>query len=258
MDERTLRKTLSDLEIGDIRFFSQVSSTNDIALAWATAGAPDFSLVIADEQTSGRGRMGRKWFTPPGTALAISLILRPSELEDRHVSLLSGLGALALAMTLQGYGLDARIKWPNDVLINRRKVAGILVEMVWLGEQIENAVLGVGINVLEASVPPHDQILFPATSVHSEGKQIDRVILLRDFLANVIALRPKVGLPEFVKAWDDNLAFKDEPVEVWAQVDTILTGIERGLEEDGALRLETKKGIQFIRFGEIHLRPARL
>jgi BirA family biotin operon repressor/biotin-[acetyl-CoA-carboxylase] ligase len=258
MDEKSLNKALSKLPLGGIRFFHRVGSTNDIALAWATEGATDFSVVIADEQTSGRGRLGRKWLTPPGSALALSLILRPTQLECQRTSLLSGLGALALANTLNAYGLDARIKWPNDVLINRRKVAGILVETVWLGEQIENAVLGIGINVLKESVPPQDQLLFPATSVHSEGAQIDRLILLCDFLANLINLRAEVGSPGFIKAWEGILAFMDEQVQVWSESESPLTGMVRGLREDGALRLETDSGVQFIQFGEIHLRPARL
>ena len=78
MNEHSLKKTLSKLNIGGLRYFDSIGSTNDEALAWATAGAPDLSIVIADEQTQGRGRLDRKWFTPKGSGLAFSLILRPS------------------------------------------------------------------------------------------------------------------------------------------------------------------------------------
>jgi BirA family transcriptional regulator, biotin operon repressor / biotin---[acetyl-CoA-carboxylase] ligase len=261
MDEKRLRKALSDIPLGDIRFYRQVGSTNDIALAWATEGAKDFSLVIADEQTSGRGRMGRRWLTPPGSALAMSLILQPTPLEREHVSLLSGLGALALTQLLKEYGLLAQIKWPNDILIARRKTAGILAETVWLGDQVETAVIGIGVNVLPESIPPATEVPFPATSIHTEGVKIDRLELLHDLLARLVALRPQVGTQDFVRAWEAALAFKDETVQVWAEPDSgalaesPLTGVVRGLESDGALRLETPSGIQFIQFGEIHLRP---
>src|SRR5688572_12632522 len=132
MDEKTLRKTLSDLPLREFRYFAQTGSTNDVALAWASDGAPDLALIYADEQTTGRGRMGRKWFTPPGAALACSLILRPKGRESENIGLFSGLGALALVRALKKHGLSAQIKWPNDVLINGRKTAGILVETVWM------------------------------------------------------------------------------------------------------------------------------
>ena len=128
MDEKQLRKSLADLPLGGIRFFKQTGSTNDVALAWATEGAADLSLVVADEQTSGRGRLGRRWLTPPGTALALSLILHPKPTEYNYFSLFSGLGSLALTQILSERGLPAQVKWPNDVLIADRKTAGILVE----------------------------------------------------------------------------------------------------------------------------------
>ncbi len=78
MNEHSLKKTLSKFNIGGLRYFDSIGSTNDEALAWATAGAPDLSIVIADEQTQGRGKLDRKWFTPKGSGLAFSLILRPS------------------------------------------------------------------------------------------------------------------------------------------------------------------------------------
>ena len=77
MDERTLRKALSNIPLGGLRYFEQTGSTNDVALAWAAAGAPDLALVVAEEQTAGRGRGSHSWFTPPGAALAFSLVIRP-------------------------------------------------------------------------------------------------------------------------------------------------------------------------------------
>src|SRR5512146_1632742 len=116
MNPNELKKALSKLPVGDVRYFDSIGSTNNEALAWAASGAEDLSLVIADEQTAGRGRLSRKWFTPPGTALAFSLILRPSAQEKAHLTRIVGLAALAVVDALQQRGLVAQIKWPNDVL----------------------------------------------------------------------------------------------------------------------------------------------
>ncbi|MBI3739624.1 MAG: biotin--[acetyl-CoA-carboxylase] ligase, partial [Chloroflexi bacterium] len=152
MNQRELQKALSSLPLGGLRYFESIGSTNDEALAWATEGARDLSLVVADEQTAGRGRSGRKWLTPPGSALAFSLILRPTEAERTRPARTTGLSALALSDSLRTRGLAAQIKWPNDVLISGKKVAGILVESVWTGDALDASILGMGVNVLAASV----------------------------------------------------------------------------------------------------------
>src|ERR1044071_5601669 len=107
MNQNELKKTLSKLPLGDIRYFDSIGSTNNEALAWATGDAEDLSLVIADEQTAGRGRLDRKWFTPKGTALAFSLIMRPTADEKQYLTRMVGLAALAVVDTLQTRGLIA-------------------------------------------------------------------------------------------------------------------------------------------------------
>src|SRR5215216_7195670 len=126
MNQTELRKALSKLSLGDVRYFDSIGSTNNEALAWATRGAKDLSLVIADEQTAGRGRLDRKWFTPKGTALAFSLLLRPTAEEKPFLTRIVGLAALAVAESLLKLELNAQIKWPNDILTNGKKVCGIL------------------------------------------------------------------------------------------------------------------------------------
>ena len=168
MNDIHFEKWLSSLPLSAFRYYDTLGSTNDEALVWASQGAPDFSLIIADEQTSGRGRMDRKWFTPPQSALAMSLILRPTAIERTHPARTTGLLALSLAESLRKLGLIPQIKWPNDVLLSGRKVAGILVETTWMGDELDAMVLGMGVNVLNASIPPADQLLFPATSIETE------------------------------------------------------------------------------------------
>lgn len=262
---KKLQSTLASLPLADLRVFDSIGSTNDEALAWATEGARDFSLVIADEQTTGRGRAGRKWVTPHGTALAFSLILRPNLTptpaperrgENFSPTQFTGLGAVALVDALKKRGLKPQIKWPNDVLLNQKKAAGILVESVWTGDALDTVVLGIGVNALAGSNPPDDELLFPATNVEAElGRSIKRAELLRDILSALVVWRPKMSTGELVKAWDENLSFRGEQVEVSRGGEEPLTGRVVGLESDGSLRLLNNDKIVTVQFGEIHLRP---
>lgn len=258
MNRRELQKALAPLPLGALRYFDSIGSTNDEALAWAAQNAKDLSLVVADEQTAGRGRSGRKWLTPSETALAFSLILRPSAAEQTHPARIVGLGALALVDSLLKVELPARIKWPNDVLVRGHKVAGILVESVWTGEALDAFILGMGVNVLRASIPPPVQMLFPATSLETElQRPLDRIDLLKEILSALIAWRPKIDKDEFLKFWDEALAFRGQVVEVQKENEAPLQGVLLGLEPDGGLRIREEEGeIHQVQFGEIHLRPA--
>jgi BirA family biotin operon repressor/biotin-[acetyl-CoA-carboxylase] ligase len=255
--ERDLRKALSSLPLGGLQYFPSTGSTNDVALAWLAQGAKDFSLVAADEQTSGRGRMNRRWFTPAGSALAFSLVLRPENGGPARVSLFAGLGALALCQALDSLGLAAQIKWPNDVLINRKKVAGILVEAVWMGDAVDGLVLGMGVNVTPEAVPPAAALQFPATSVQAEvGHPVERVALLGQILSRVANIREQVDSPGFLAGWQERLAFRGERVQVTQEGRPPLVGLLDGLEADGSLRLLKEDGdFWVVRQGEVRLRP---
>ena len=257
MNQQEIKKTLSKLRLGDIKYFDTIGSTNDEALAWAANDTPDLSLVIADEQTAGRGRQGRKWFTPKGTALAFSLLLRPTEEEKAFLTRIVGLSALAVTESLRTRGLNAQIKWPNDVLINNKKVSGILTESVWSGEDVDCIVIGIGINVLKDSLPPSESLLFPATSLEQElGYAPDLLELLRDILATLIELRPRLSTAEFLAQWQNLLAFQGEPVQVEAEAAPPVTGQVIGLDPDGSLRLQKEHGESVtVRFGDVRLRP---
>ena len=258
MNEGQLQKALSSLPFGELRYFDTIGSTNDEALTWASQDAPDLSMIVADEQTAGRGRSSRKWFTSLGSALALSLILRPSAAELAYPARITGLGALAIADSLRALGLTPKIKWPNDVLINRRKVAGILVESVWTGDALTSSVLGMGVNVLKESTPLSDGLLFPSTSIETElGQPLDRVELLKEIISALIKWRKNLGEDGFIHAWEDALAFHGEQVQVIRDQDEPLIGKLIGLELDGSLIIHAIDGnFQNIQFGEIHLRPA--
>ncbi len=263
MDEQTLRNALSSLPLGGLRYFVQTGSTNDVALAWAAAGAPDLALVYAEEQVSGRGRGKRNWFTPPGAALAFSLVLRPLPGEQQSIPLFTALGALAVCEALAAQGLQAEIKWPNDVLLNRRKVCGVLAESVWTGDKVDSIVLGIGVNITREAVPLADQLLFPATCLEAESSghdQITHVIhqadLLHQILQAALYWRNLVAKDIFLHAWENRLAFRGEQVEIRTEGNPTRTGRVDGLEPDGSLRLLSPERQSFsVQYGEVHLRP---
>ncbi len=257
MNEADLRASLAYLPLHGLRYFASTGSTNLDALAWAEAGAADGSLVVADEQTQGRGRLERRWVTLPGSGLAFSLILRPHLTELPHAALISPLGALAVCEALLGLGLHARIKWPNDVLVSGRKLCGILAESAWLADQLQAVVLGIGINMAPGSLPPTDQLNFPATCLEAElGREVDRVEFLGTVLQELFSWRPQLGKPLFFKTWQDNLAYRNEIVRVEIPGGVDLIGHLRGINADGSLRLIAPDGQEIsVLAGDVRLRP---
>lgn len=252
-----IRRSLTDLPIPEIRYFDSIGSTNDEALTWAETGAADGSLVIADQQSKGRGRLGRSWVTNPGAALAFSIILRPSAEEIDHLGLFSPLAGLAVCLALQNLRLPAEIKWPNDVLLLRRKTCGILAESAWQGEQLQAVVIGIGINVAPSSVPSAAELLFPATFVEEHfGEPVDRLKLLRSVLKSFFEWRQHVGSAGFIQAWESRLAFKGEMVTLKNSGGQGFSGILTGVDALGNLRIQQEDGTQkLVSVGDVHLRP---
>ncbi len=258
MNESSLKKQLAKLNLGGLRFFDSIGSTNDEALAWAAAGAKDFSLVVADEQTQGRGRLDRKWFTPKGSAIAMSLILRPTAPMRPHLSRTVGLAALSIADACLKLGLSPKIKWPNDVLIDGKKAAGVLVETVWAGTEADSLVIGMGINVSTSAVPPDETLKFPATSLeHQLGSTPQREEFIANVLGALVQRRETLGTDAFIRTWQECLAFQGEMVQIHTGMGDPEHGILDGLEPDGSLRLKDEHGkSMIIRFGDVSLRPA--
>jgi BirA family biotin operon repressor/biotin-[acetyl-CoA-carboxylase] ligase len=211
-------------------------STNERAKELADAGALHGTLVTADEQSAGRGRQGRAWTAPPGSAVLMSLILR--DLDERH-ALLPLAAAVAVCEALP---VDAAIKWPNDVWIDRRKVAGILIE----GRPQEGwAVLGIGINVTTDSFPA--ELAEIATSLQLAGHATTAAAVLTDLLA---ALDRWICAPPgpVLEAWRSRDALKGERVR-WSDGE----GIAGGIDDSGALVVETDHGPVTLDAGEVHL-----
>lgn len=256
MNQQELESVLANLNLNAIHFFDSIGSTNDEAMEWAKKGARDLSLVVADEQTMGRGRLDRPWFTPPRTALAFSLIIRPTAAEKPILSRTVGLAALALSDVLQTLGLDPQIKWPNDILLNGRKLAGILIEATWFEDEVQSMVIGMGINISKASVPATDILGFPAISLENMlGYAPDRNVILHAIIANIIALRPHMGTDAFLASWEKKLAYYGRQVRVEMGGEKSVSGKVIGLESDGSLKIRDDNGkVIPVRFGDVRLR----
>ena len=259
MNAAQLREILGDLPIPALYYYEVVGSSNDLAMEWAAAGAEDGSLVVADQQMKGRGRMGRAWVTRPGVALAFSLILAPSAEEKTCLPLFSPAAALAVSQAVEALtGLQTQIKWPNDVLVGRKKISGILAEANWMANGHTSLVVGMGVNVSAGSLPPAEELLFPATCLEQEaGRSINRWELLQTILEKFFDLRAGIGSAGFMQAWTDRLAFRDEIVSVVDQREEIYFGTIAGVDIQGNLRLKLASGReQKFSAGDVHLRPA--
>ncbi|GAB4525338.1 MAG: hypothetical protein Fur0018_09690 [Anaerolineales bacterium] len=247
------------MPLSGLRYLAVTDSTNTEAVRWAEEGAPDLSVVVADAQTAGRGRAGRRWYTPAGAGLAVSVVLRPAE-EAASPLRLTGLGAVCIAQALrQSLGLAAQVKWPNDVLLEGRKVAGVLVETAWQGADWQYAVLGMGVNVRSGAALP--DVRFPATDIESVlGRRVPRAELLYVILERLVGWRHGLAGPDFLQTWEMLLAYRGETITLEMAHPPHVTGTLLGLCEDGALRLRLSDGREraFSSGEMVHLRPIPL
>jgi BirA family biotin operon repressor/biotin-[acetyl-CoA-carboxylase] ligase len=222
-----------------------VLSTNDLALRAAEHGAAAWTVIGADQQTAGRGRHGRAWASPARSGLYVSVIVRPVSTAP----LLTIAAGVALADAVErASGLAVTLKWPNDLLVSGRKLAGILAEGA-----ASFVVIGFGINLLPAAYPP--DVAARATSLEGElGRPVDRGIVLRECLS---ALRERVQAVErgdsgaVIDAWRKRAApTLQRPVE-WKGEGGSVRGVAEDIDADGALLVRTATGRERIISGEV-------
>lgn len=231
----------------DVRRFQTVPSTMDVAAKLAAEGAAQGVVVAADEQTSGRGRRGATWASPPGAGLYFSYVARPSTSSLPLVTLAAGV-AIRDGIHVST-GLGASVKWPNDLLVGKRKLAGILAEGLSIGTAAQAVVIGVGLNVLRASYPP--DVAARATSIEEElGRAVDREALLTNVLA---ALERRLDTLErdpgdILRAWRDA-----SPTATGTRVEWDgKHGTTAGIDDGGALLVRTASGVERVIGGELH------
>jgi len=233
------------MKLGEPRFhFREIDTTMREAAARAEAGAREGTLVTADAQTAGRGRHGRSWVSDPGDGLYFSLVLRPrlSATAALPLTLTTGLGVARAVGEVAGLTCD--IRWPNDVLLGDRKLAGVLVELSADGERVRHVIVGVGVNVNQADFP--DDVRDIAVSLRSEtGWEYDREALLAAILRRLgeyyerfLAGGPAAILPAFERA-SSYVRGKRVVVEGAGRE---LRGVTAGLDPKGVLLLETENG----------------
>ena len=233
--------------------FDSLPSTNTEAARQASAGAPEGLCVVAREQTAGRGRQARRWASPRDAGLYFSLLLRP-RFEAARWPLVTLAAALAVRDALAAAcRVEADIKWPNDLLARGRKLCGILAETAETAAG-RACVLGIGINLSAAAFPP--ELADTATSVETEtGRRPDADELLRPLtraLESWYELLGAEGGARVVAAWEDASSFaRGARVRVRLPEETF-DGTTRGLEPDGALRVETDAGrLRVVRAGDV-------
>ncbi|MEE9555251.1 MAG: biotin--[acetyl-CoA-carboxylase] ligase [candidate division Zixibacteria bacterium] len=237
--------------------YKSLGSTNEAAHRLAESGAPEGTIVIAEKQTRGRGRLGRKWHSPSGSGLFFSLILRPT-ISIEKLPGLSLVAALSICRVMERIdNLEPEIKWPNDCLIDSKKIAGILMEISAELDRISYAVVGIGINVNHAKKDFPISLRSRATSLAlASGIRHDRVNLLKQFLYefekdynNFV----KYGLRFMGRALVERSSVLDKKITVRFGKRKI-NGMAVGLDENGALRLKTKDGVITLSAGEVTLR----
>jgi BirA family biotin operon repressor/biotin-[acetyl-CoA-carboxylase] ligase len=230
----------------DIIVYDSVESTNDLAMSLATRGviAPG-TVLVADRQTKGKGRLGRTWESPAGANIYMSLIIRP-DLEPRDTTMLTVLSAVAGALALRRLcSLPISIKWPNDLVISNRKLGGILTEVRADPDRVALAVIGMGINVNMYGRDLPESIRDIATSVRMETKKIhprNEIIiqLLREF-EHWYSILKKEGKKPLLDAWRNNSATLGRKVNVVMQ-DISLSGIAEDIDNNGMLILKMRSG----------------
>lgn len=255
--EEEIRSILQTKQIGqNLVFLDIVDSTNNEARRQAEQGAPDGTLVVAVEQNAGKGRRGRSWISPKGTGIWMSMILRPN-IPPEYASMLTLVAAMAVESGIrQVTGLTGQIKWPNDVILNDKKVCGILTEMSTEMERIHYVVIGIGINVSIREFPK--ELADKATSLLlCTGRIVSRARLTaavaEAWEAYYGRFLQTLNLDLLIEEYNDNLVNRNREVKVLAPGGAY-TGICRGINEKGELLVETSHDMRVVVSGEVSVR----
>jgi BirA family biotin operon repressor/biotin-[acetyl-CoA-carboxylase] ligase len=239
----------------EVHLLPSVASTNTLAMEMAAGGSPEGTVVIAETQTGGKGRLGRKWISPKGN-LYLSVILRP-DVPLQKAPLITLMGAVAVATTIRTTcGLEAGIKWPNDILVSGKKVSGLLTEMSAEQDRVRHIVLGIGVDVnMELETLPPEVRVLATTLAAASGKTIDRTALLRQLLRDLDRWY-RIFLSngqEVLREWKSlNLTIGNR-VAVSGAGET-LEGLARGIDEEGRLVVRLDDGtIRTVAAGDVSI-----
>ncbi|MDA1475293.1 biotin--[acetyl-CoA-carboxylase] ligase [Bacillus changyiensis] len=257
VSENEIRFGLKTEKMGQVIYFKDsVSSTQKIAHELANNGSPEGTIIVADQQTEGRGRMARVWHSPAGNGIWMSLILRPT-IPVQKTPQLTLLAAVAIVQAIEEQtGISPEIKWPNDILVNGKKTVGILTELQAEADQVHSVITGIGINVNQVASDFPDDLKETATSLRLvSGKKIDRAALIQTILLT------------FEKRYQDYTRHGFQPIKLlWESYALTLNrqltartlngtfhGKSLGIDDEGVLLLETSEGIKRIYSADIDI-----
>jgi BirA family biotin operon repressor/biotin-[acetyl-CoA-carboxylase] ligase len=260
-----------------VQWLETATSTNDIAARLADAGAGQGTTVVADAQTSGRGRMGRAWFSPPGAGLYVSIVLRPGPPEGPDqgppegghyvqqvaqgfspvhdpAALLTIAAGVALAEGIQAStGLPAEIKWPNDLLVGKRKLAGILAEAAAQGGTLAFVILGFGVNLRPAAYPP--ELADRTTSIEAEiDRPADRAMILAEILSALASRYADLQQGRFdaiLSAWRSRVPSLRGALVEWDSAHGTQRGRAEDIDATGALLVRVDGRTERLIAGEV-------
>ena len=237
-----------------IQAFTSVTSTMDLAVAAVEAGAPEGVVVVAEHQTAGRGRRGRIWSSPAGAGLYMSCVLRPPLGDASVLSLITLAAGVAVRRGLHhATGLQADLKWPNDVVLGPRKLAGILAEGIGVDTPAQAVVLGIGVNLTTAAHPP--EIRARATSVEEVlGHPVDPGLVRTEILSALVDAYARLRAGEaddILREWRDAAPSAHGAEVEWDTPQGPLRGTTAGIDAAGALLVRTADSVERIIGGEL-------
>ena len=255
--DKIIRQLSQSIFSRNIVFHKSLESTNTLAKELADDGAPEGTIVLAEEQRAGRGRLGRQWLSPGYVNILVSILLRPT-LEQDQLFILTMILALAAIESINGMvELEASIKWPNDLYVGRRKLAGILTEFSHRDDRIEYVVLGIGINV-NWDPDEHRELINPATSILKEtGVRVSRNTLLVQILKKLESYYQRVvsgRIDEFYRMWNERSLIMGRNVVIESGKET-LHGTATRITRRGALVIKDEQGREHeVYSGDVSLR----
>jgi BirA family biotin operon repressor/biotin-[acetyl-CoA-carboxylase] ligase len=240
-----------------MHWFESTTSTNDVAARFADSGAEEGTTVVAEMQTAGRGRHGRGWFSPPGAGLYVSVIVRPGTVLDNDenpVALLTLASGVAIAEAVRAAtGLPAEIKWPNDVLIGGRKLAGILAEAAVQAGVLQFIIIGFGVNLRTAAYPP--DLASRVTSIEVETTTpAERALMLAEILAALGERYADLRAGRFdaiLGAWRQLAPSLQGALVEWDSPAGVVRGFAQDIDRHGALLVRVGGRIERVVAGEV-------
>ncbi|MFA6851144.1 MAG: biotin--[acetyl-CoA-carboxylase] ligase [Selenomonadaceae bacterium] len=242
-----------------VKYYKSVLSTNNEAKKLAAQGAADGTIIVSEEQSTGRGRLSRGWYSPAGKGIWFTIILRPNFLPQEAPKC-TLMAAVALAKAVKKFGLDVGIKWPNDILFEGKKLVGILTEMNAEMDRVNYIIIGMGINVNIARDDFPDEIKDLATSFSiMKGERLPRLEILNELLYELEKLYETAQTDGFVPILEE---WKKYSVTLGQEVNVIginetFAGKAVDIDDDGALLVETTAGIRRVLAGDVSIRPRK-